>query len=272
MSETHLAKVSEVPDLVAVWDFSEPEGATLWKSKAGTGEFPLRVGDGAPKPHPEGPLSGRSLEFDGEKDFLFLPNAELGDLNISGKGASVSVVAWVWRVNPLHSFVGGIWQEHDGDPRRQYGLFIHLPLYGGKDNVCGHVSQAGGASPGLPYSRDYSANISSVPFREWVCAAFTYDGIEARSYLNGVFEPRPEYKEPDPPKAMGWTYSKNPYRFEEGLGDNGGDFTVGAVLLTRGMGNHFGGRIGGLAVFRRALPPDELQRLATNRMRGNASA
>jgi hypothetical protein len=43
------------------------------------------------------------------------------------------------------------------------------------------------------------------------------------------------------------------------MGNNGSDFTVGAVLLKRGMGNFFKGQIGGLAVFNRALDEDELQ-------------
>jgi hypothetical protein len=46
------------------------------------------------------------------------------------------------------------------------------------------------------------------------------------------------------------------------MGNNGSDFTVGAVLLKRGMGNFFKGQIGGLAVFDRALKPRELKRLA----------
>jgi len=46
------------------------------------------------------------------------------------------------------------------------------------------------------------------------------------------------------------------------MGNNGSDFTVGAVLLKRGMGNFFKGQIGGLAIFDRALGRKELQRLA----------
>jgi hypothetical protein len=45
------------------------------------------------------------------------------------------------------------------------------------------------------------------------------------------------------------------------MGNNGSDFTVGAVLLKKGMGNFFKGQIGGLAVFNRALSDQELIRL-----------
>jgi hypothetical protein len=46
------------------------------------------------------------------------------------------------------------------------------------------------------------------------------------------------------------------------LGNNGSDFTVGAVLLKSGMGNFFKGQIGGLAVYDRALSAKELKQLA----------
>ena len=60
----------------------------------------------------------------------------------------------------------------------------------------------------------------------------------------------------------GLIQSKNPYFFPNGMGNNGSDFTVGAVLLKRGMGNFFKGQIGGLAVFNHALSPKELKKLA----------
>jgi hypothetical protein len=58
----------------------------------------------------------------------------------------------------------------------------------------------------------------------------------------------------------GLTQSKNPYYYPNGIGNNGSDFTVGAVLLKAGMGNFFKGQIGGLAVFKRALTDEELIR------------
>ena len=42
------------------------------------------------------------------------------------------------------------------------------------------------------------------------------------------------------------------------MGNNGSDFTVGAVRLKNGMGNFFKGQMGGLAVFNRALTSDEI--------------
>jgi hypothetical protein len=57
----------------------------------------------------------------------------------------------------------------------------------------------------------------------------------------------------------GLVQSKNPYYFPDGMGDNGSDFTVRAVLLKSGMGNFFIGQIGGLAIFKRALSNSEIK-------------
>jgi hypothetical protein len=56
--------------------------------------------------------------------------------------------------------------------------------------------------------------------------------------------------------------SKNPYYFPHGMGNNGSDFTVGAVLLKSGMGNFFKGQIGGLAIFDRALFSKQIKNLS----------
>jgi len=84
--------------------------------------------------------------------------------------------------------------------------------------------------------------------------------------LNGTFESR-EPELIDHTKGFegydeGLTQRKNPYYFPDGMGNNGSDFTVGGVLLKRGMGNFFKGQIGGLAVFNRALSNDEIRSLA----------
>ena len=259
----HELPVSALPaiaNLIACWDFAEPAGQAR-EARHGLGRFPLGEAAGAIPRAVGGPLSGYAAVFDGQQHYLTLPAALRGRLNCAGPGAQVTVVAWLRRERFQHAFIAGIWQEDDHDPRRQYGLFVHLPLYGGRDNVCGHVSRFGGASPGLPYSRDYAANLTPVPLGQWVMASFTYDGCEVRAYLNEQFEPRPSYTEPGPPQGQGLSYAKNPYAWPHGLGDHQGDFTVGAVRLTRGMANHFAGHLGGLAVFDRALVASEISTL-----------
>ena len=97
---------------------------------------------------------------------------------------------------------------------------------------------------------------------QWHCIAFTYDGTHIKSFLDGEFQARePEiinHTKGFEGYPQGLTQSKNPYFFPDGMGDNGSDFTVGAVMLSSGMGNFFYGQIGGLAVFDRALTEEEI--------------
>jgi hypothetical protein len=250
--------------LVALWDFKEEEGQP--RRALGATDCLLTEQNGTLPRISEGPLSGYSTLF-GNKAFLSLPNAELGKLNIYGKNKGVTVMAWVKWTGEQTGFVGGVWNEYQEGGKRQYGLFVSLPYYNGRNQVCGHISLTGKPTPPFPYSIDYSASAQTVPANEWCCVAFTYDGTHVRSYLNGVFEAREleliEHTKGFAGYPDGLTHSKNPYYFPEGIGSNGSDFTVGAVLLKAGMGNFFKGQIGGLAVYDRALSDTELKELST---------
>jgi rhamnogalacturonyl hydrolase YesR len=258
-----LNQLKSTKNLVALWDFKEPEGQA--KKALGQGEFALSEQNGSLPRISEGPLSGYSILF-GNKAYLSLSNAAVGRLNIHGNKQGVTVLAWVKWTGEQTGFVGGMWNEYQDGGKRQYGLFVSLPHYNGKNQVCGHVSQTGKPTPPFPYSCDYAASKQEVPVNKWVCIAFTYDGKYIKSYLNGIFERRdPELINntkgfegyPD-----GLVQSKNPYYFPYGMGNNGSDFTVGSVLLKSGMGNFFKGQIGGLAVYDRALSAKELKQLA----------
>jgi hypothetical protein len=178
----------------------------------------------------------------------------------------VTVIAWINWSGEQTGFVAGMWNEYQDGGKRQYGLFISLPHYNGKDQVCGHISKTGKPTPPFPYSIDYSASRQKVPENEWCCVAFTYDGKYIKSFLNGEFESR------DPELINnttgfegypnGLVQSKNPYSFPYGIGNNGSDFTVGAVVLKSGMGNFFKGLIRGLAVFNRTLTEKEIKNLS----------
>jgi hypothetical protein len=52
-----------------------------------------------------------------------------------------------------------------------------------------------------------------------------------------------------------------PLIFPDGMGNNGSDFTVGEVLLKRGMGNFFKEKMGGIVVFNRVLRPKKMNML-----------
>lgn len=204
---------------------------------------------------------GGCMVFAGDGGHLRLPSKEVGDLDMSGTG-TVTVMALVRRGALGHGFIAGLWQEQDSDPRRQYGMFIDLPAYGGGDQVIGHVSRTGGASTNLPYSRDYAASARMVRPGDWRVIAFRYDGEHITAFLDGIADPRPEFVEVGPPLGEGLRYAKNPFRFDGGLYAGPlAEFTVGAVLLTSGIGNAFSGALAELAVWDRALRDDELAAL-----------
>ena len=257
-----VSSIKSTPGLVALWDFKEKEGHA--RKAYGVGKFPLKEANGPIPRIEEGILSGYSAQFSG-KAFLMLPHSKTGELNIYGPGQGVTVIAWVKWSGEQTGFVGGMWNEYQDGGKRQYGLFVSLPYYNGAHQVCGHISFSGKPTPPFPYSIDYSASKQTVEKQQWQCVAFSYDGKQIKSYLNGKFETRePELINhtkgfegyPD-----GLFQSKNPYDFPAGMGNNGSDFTVGAVLLKAGMGNYFKGQIGGLAVFNRALTEKEINSL-----------
>jgi hypothetical protein len=255
------------PDgLVAFWDFAGP--SPPFTTRGGREPFPLHNGDGANVVSvSDGPF-GHAATFDGTSDYLVLPAEDVGALNLSQFGDSCTVVAWVKRANASNHFIAGMWQEDNNDPRRQYGLFVSLPYYGGDDQVCGHVSRSGGPTPGYPYSRDYSATLRTVGLDMWRFVGFTYDGNQIVSYLDGATDSRPTYTD-----RQGNTYPKNPYRFSLGLNRTSvSDFTVGAVQLTDAMGNFFSGQLGGVAVFSRALSEPEIMGLQLAAQRHSETA
>lgn len=260
---TLLSKITKTKGLVALWDFKEEAGTP--RKTYETNKYPLKEMNGTLPRINEGPLSGYSTEF-GNNSFLSLPYTETKELNIYGQKQGVTVVAWVKWSGEKTGFVGGMWNEYQDGGKRQYGLFVSLPHYNGKNQVCGHISASGKPTPPFPYSIDYSASKQVVQPNVWTCIAFTYDGTFIKSYVNGDFEKR----EPElinntigfEGYPNGLTQSKNPYFFPNGIGNNGSDFTVGAVLLKNGMGNFFKGQIGGLAVFNRALSAKEIKKIS----------
>jgi hypothetical protein len=143
--------------------------------------------------------------------------------------------------------VAGIWNETA--KKRQYCLFLNLRIWNSAEQVCGHVSAIGGPTPGYRYCMTASIGGTPVSKGEWHTAAFTYDGHHARSYLDGRLDVRDGF---------------NPYEYPDGLfdgGEDGADFTVGAVDRSGEMGNFYNGLLGGLAVFNRALSEEELRLL-----------
>ena len=237
-----------IPDLISFWDFQEPAGsprvakgphAYALTERAGPIE---RTADGVFGPH---------AAVIRETQWLGIDRRDCPALNLRGRDAQVTVVAWLKRHEKTHrecQAIAGLW--HETGRQRQYCLFLDLTIWDSGQQVCGHVSSVGGPTEGFKYCMDASIGQTPVPMNEWACCGFTYDGHAARSYLNGILDVRPV---------------RNPYPYEGGLfdaGPNGADFTVGAVHRHATMGNWFTGLLGGLAIYRRALSDDEMRRLA----------
>ena len=175
-----LKKPTDIPGLVAFWDFvkREPGGEHRFIAHVPPGattDYPLDAGNyikdywgaGREATYADFPLLGRgpfgnAIRIVKESDpdfrpFLFVPRSRLHDtpLDIKGAGKSVTVVVWAIRESGSHA-LAGIW--HEGTDlkqketssiakvergQRQYALFAGLNKEG---SACGHVSENGGSS------------------------------------------------------------------------------------------------------------------------------
>ncbi|MBX3740947.1 MAG: LamG domain-containing protein [Akkermansiaceae bacterium] len=249
-------RVLKTPDLIAFWDFQEPAGSPR-VSKGGTQALSLvekkgevaRVEGGVFGPHAAEIAYGQRFQID---------RKDVGPLDLHGKEAQVTVVAWVKRRDKqAWQAIAGLWDETRA--KRQYCLFLNAPTatrademkrYPVDNRIHGHVSAIGGGTPGNKYCITYSSGATKIPLGEWQCLAMSYDGKASRVFVNG--------------KLDAWE-QRNPLPYADGLfdgGADGSDFTVGAVHRGGSWGNFFGGTIGGLAVFKRALAEEEIAALA----------
>ncbi|MCW0218481.1 MAG: DUF4886 domain-containing protein [Prosthecobacter sp.] len=254
-STSSSAAILQMPGLVSFWDFQEASGEKRQAQGSATGTLqemkgPIeRTQDGVFGPYSANIKRGQ---------WFMISRAEIGALDIHGKEAQVTVVAWVKRLGKESwQAIAGAWDETH--KHRQYCLFLNAPRgtrademkrYPLANRIHGHVSGVGGPTPGDDFCITYSSGATSIPMKQWVCLAMQYDGHESRVYVNGKLDSLEHY---------------NPFPYTEGLydgGKEGADFTVGAVHRGGSWGNFFAGQIGGLAVFQRVLDEKEMQKLA----------
>lgn len=235
---------TEINDLVSFWDFQEP-GGQLRKAKGG---FPAELQEaGGPVERIEGGVFGKYCANLAYQQRFVIPHPQCGELRLQ---ECLSVVAWIQRYRKPEiecEAIAGMWNETLS--QRQYALFLDLRIHGGADNVCGHLSSSGGPTPSFRWCMDAAIGGGRVPYFDWRCVAFTYDGLSARAYLDGDLHERA---------------GLNPFPYPGGIFPGTSDFTVGAVHRKGEMGNWFVGRLGGLAVYRRALDADEVVSLSKN--------
>jgi hypothetical protein len=244
--------VYKCPGLISFWDFSEVAGSE--RVSVGPHAYRLKEMNGHIAQSGEGVFGPYAADLRFGQWFR-IPRDECPELNLHGLHAQVTVAAWIkWGVSDYNGCeaIAGFWDE--SRRKRQYCLFLNLRIWESAEQVCGHVSSVGGPAPGFLYCMDAAIGKTPVSHGEWHFVAFTYDGVEARAYLDGRLDERDGY---------------NPYNYVGGLfdgGADGADFTVGAVNRSDEMGNFFTGLLGGLAVFNRALTSEEIRRMAMGTM------
>ncbi len=282
--------VTKMPGLVAFWTFGEDAGQRRL-SQGTMDKFPLAEVGGPIRRIEGGSFSGYSAEFNG-RQYLKIPYAETGDLNISGPNAQVSMFAVVRIVDLNRSrTIAGMWSEGQGadddSGTRQYSLLMNMPMYGGPRRLTPHISSEGGVTrradgSAFPWCVDYAATASEVPEERWVTLGFTYDSRTIRAYIDGRLDAwngdtgctkrlDPYFTSEGP---GGGGRGMNPYFHGRGIFAydpvkhaatkpmGGSDFTVASRFA---LGNEFPeattGRFAGLAVFNRALSDAEMQAL-----------
>lgn len=242
----------DMPGLIAFWDFQQPAGQRF--TAKGMGVFPLREMEG-PIERVEDGVFGKQAAKIRSGQWMRIPRDQLGPLDIHGPKAQVTLVAWIKRdAKNFWQSIAGVWDETH--KKRQYMLFLNarartnhqtMERDNCQDLIHGHVSSVGGPTPGYTVCRTYSSGTTPIPMDQWTMIAMTYDGKHSRVYVNGKLDAEENY---------------NPFPYDKGLfdgGNDGADFTVGANHVAGLQNNNrFGGLIGGLAVFDRALSEEEL--------------
>ena len=239
-------------DLVCLWDFDEEPGSD--RVSTGQQKYQLEEMNG-PIKRTEGRAEGENAVRIKSGQYFRIVDGGFKAIDFHGPDAQFTVTAWVRRHSKARwQAVAGIWNE--SEKKRQYCLFMNastrsdsrtmtrLPT---RDEVHGHVSDVGGPTEGKPFCITYSSSVATVPLKEWVFVAMTFDGKASRAYVNGKFVAEEGF---------------NPYPLKGGLFNGNAEFTVGAVNRSGVMGNFLDGELDELAIYSRALTEEELLELA----------
>ena len=271
-----------IPDLVVFWDFQRnAEGNDL--TSQGPHHYTLEEMNGPINREDKGVFGSSALAIK-RGQWLRIKRADCPALDIHGK-EEVTVVAWIKRRADNHwQYIAGMWDEGDkrfkgkvrgegpGAPSRQYALFLNghkqadhksLTRTDADKQVHGYVSDSGGATPGKPFSFSYATGGTFIKKDTWYMIAYTYDHQALRVYVNGELDRNGNH---------------NPFYWDQPIhngGKDGADFTVAQRAVPSwpdypkgepGNKVGFGGVLGGLAVYKRALREDEIRALYQSTM------
>lgn len=254
--------VEQIPDLVCFWDFQPGNEGHL--TSRGPHRYRLTEMNGPIEAIPDGIFGASSLKIQ-RGQWLRLKREDAPALMLEGDD-EVTVVAWIKRHADVHwQYIAGVWNERDAT--RQYALFTcghkqadsrTLLRTDAEHQVHGYVSDVGGATPGKPFCFSYATGKSILAYDRWSMIAFTYDHEYLRVYFDGKLDDNGTH---------------NPFAWDKPIfapHESFGDFTI-AQRAVRSWPDYpegqpknevgFGGILGGVAVYRRALQPSEMRRL-----------
>ena len=251
----------KIDQVICFWDFQEKKDGKVNLTSTGPNNYTLVEMNGPIRQIKEGVFGQSALEIE-RGQWLRILREDCPALNIHGK-QEVSVVAWIKRRADIHwQYIAGMWDERNS--ARQYALFTSghkksdyktLQRTDANHQAHGYVSEVGGATPGRPFAFSYATGGTTLESDNWYMVAFTYDHKAVKVYIDG---------------GLDENGNCNPFYWDKPIynaGDKGGDFTVAQRSVPswpdfpEGVpGNKvgFGGILGGLAVYSRALKPDEI--------------
>ena len=251
-----------IPNLICFWDFQKDAIGKVNLTSKGTYAYTLREMNGPIAVAKDGIFGPASLEIN-RGQWLRIKREDCPALNIYGD-KEVSVVAWIKRRADVNwQYIAGVWDERN--EKRQYALFTSghkqtdyttLTRTDAKHQAHGYVSDVGGPTKDRPWAFSYATGRQKVEEDVWCMIAFTYDHEQLKVYFNGDLDANGNY---------------NPFLWDKPIfdgGEQGGDFTVAQRDVhswpdyPHGMPTNkvgFGGQLGGLGVFGRALRAEEIR-------------
>ncbi len=253
-----------IPNLISFWDFQEHDGGDL--TSKGAHQYTLQEMNGPIARADEGVFGDQALKID-RGQWLRIKREECPALILQGR-QEVTMVAWIQRGVDVHwQYIAGVWNERDS--ARQYALFTSghkqtdyttLTRTDAEHQPHGYVSDVGGATEDRPWCFSYATGGTTLQKGQWYMIAYTYDHEAIRVYTNGELDENSNY---------------NPFYWDKPIfdgADRGADFTVAQRGVhswpdypegTPGNKVGFGGILGGLAVYDRALTAQEISDLYT---------
>lgn len=254
--------ILDIPNLICFWDFQKNGSGGTDLTSQGAYRYTLQEMNGPINRAEEGIFGASSLDIV-RGQWLRIKRQDCPALNIHGK-REISVVAWVKRRADVNwQYIAGVWDERH--ERRQYALFTSghkqtdyttLTRTDAKHQPHGYVSDVGGPTKDRPWAFSYATGKTKLEKDVWCMIAFTYDHEEIKVYYDGEVDTNGNC---------------NPFLWDKPIfdgGEAGADFTV-AQRDVHSWPNYpedipgnkvgFGGLLGGLGVFDRALRAEEVR-------------